>query len=116
MTDDKFLEHFGVPGMKWGRRKTTSTKAPSTKKTTKAKPKTKPKTKPKKRLSDEQLRKKLTRLQMEKQYKQLTKKDRSVGSKIVTDIFTNAAKQTATAYVSKYMTKGLESVLDRATS
>lgn len=113
MTNDKFLEHFGVPGMKWGRTKGTS-RTTSRKKA--AKPKVKPKTKPKKRLSDDQLRKKINRLQMEKQYKQLTKKERNIGAKIAKDIFTNAAKQTATAYVSKYMTKGVESLLDRASS
>lgn len=49
-------------------------------------------------------------------YKQLTSSEISVGRKFVQDVLTNAAKQTATNYVSKYMTKGIDAVIKKATS
>ena len=52
---------------------------------------------------------------MEKQYKQLTSSEISVGRKFVQDVLTNAAKQTATNYASKYMTKGIDAVIKKAT-
>ena len=58
---------------------------------------------------------KINRLQMEKQYKQLTSSEISVGRKFVQDVLTNAAKQTATNYVSKYMTKGIDAAIKKAT-
>ena len=68
-----------------------------------------------KKMSDSELRSKINRLQMEKQYKQLTSSEISVGRKFVQDVLTNAAKQTATNYVSKYMTKGIDAAIKKAT-
>ena len=67
-----------------------------------------------KKMSDEELRKRLNRLQMEKQYNQLTKKETSAGRKFVQDIALNATKQTASNYISKYMTKGIDSLIENA--
>ena len=75
---DDFLAHYGVKGMKWGVRKSRSSgsagsankvaiKKPTT---TTSVPAVKPKPKPK--LTDEELRRKIARLQMERQYAQLT--------------------------------------------
>ena len=68
-----------------------------------------------KNMSDDELRKRINRLQMEKQYSQLTKKETSAGRKFVQDVVVNATKQTASNYVSKYMTKGIESLITKAT-
>ncbi len=68
-----------------------------------------------KKMSDSELRSKINRLQMEKQYKQVTSSEISVGRKFVQDVLTNAAKQTATNYVSKYMTKGIDAAIKKAT-
>ena len=67
---------------------------------------------PVKSMSDAELRQKLNRIQMEKQYSQLSKKDISAGQKFVSDVFMNAAKQTATNYASKYMTKGVDALIE----
>ena len=48
------------------------------------------------------------RLQLEKTYKDLTKSDVAPGRKVVTDILTNASKETAKNYASKTMSKGLD--------
>ena len=73
----------------------------------------KEKTNPTEGMSDAELRNRINRLQMEKQYKQLTAKEKSTGQKLVGDILTNAAKQTATNYVSKTMTKGIDEMIEK---
>ena len=74
---DDFLKHYGVLGMKWGKRKARSTvssnkKPKSTKNTTTSKPKPKPKHKPTQReLSDEELRAVINRMRLEREYADL---------------------------------------------
>lgn len=100
MSDEEMLQHYGILGMKWGVRRTPAqlTRANGRAGKTESSDEIK-------KMSDSELRSKINRLQMEKQYKQLTSSEISVGRKFVQDVLTNAAKQTATNYVSKYMTK-----------
>ena len=70
---DDFLQHYGVLGMKWGKRKARSTsssnkKPKSTKNTTTSKPKPKPK---QRQLSDEELRAVINRMRLEREYADL---------------------------------------------
>ena len=106
MSDEEMLQHYGILGMKWGVRRTPAqlTRADKTESSDEIK-----------KMSDSKLRSKINRLQMEKQYKQLTSSEISVGRKFVQDVLTNAAKQTATNYVSKYMTKGIDAAIKKAT-
>ena len=69
---------------------------------------------PTKSMTDAELRQKINRLQMEKQYSQLTTKEKNAGQKMVNEILTNAAKQTATNYVSKALTKGIDELIKKA--
>ena len=108
------LYHHGILGQKWGVRRTEAQlarggkgKTSSSKVSAKAEQKSKVKS-----MSDAELRQKINRMQMEKQYSQLSKKDISAGQKFVSDVFMNAAKQTATNYVSKYMTKGVDKLIE----
>lgn len=64
-----------------------------------------------KSMSDQELRNRINRLQMEKQYTQLTQKEKSAGRKFIESVLKNAAQQTASKYVSKYMDKGVRSAL-----
>ena len=74
----------------------------------------KEKTNPTEGMSDAELRSRISRLQMEKQYKQLTVKEKSAGQRLAEGILTNAAKQTATNYVSKAMTKGIDEMIKKS--
>ena len=109
MSNEALLQHHGILGMKWGVRRTPEQLA-------RARGKKNSSDDEVKKMSDSELRSKINRLQMEKQYKQLTSSEISVGRKFVQDVLTNAAKQTATNYVSKYMTKGIDAIIKKATS
>ena len=66
---DDFLQHYGVLGMKWGKRKARSNvssneKPKSTKNTTTSKPK-------QRELSDEELRAVINRMRLEREYADL---------------------------------------------
>jgi hypothetical protein len=79
------LSHYGKKGMKWGVRKAGSS---STERTTFAKA-------PKK-LSDVELGKRIKRMETEKKYNQLNRKDVSEGKKLVADILTSSGRKVAT--------------------
>lgn len=109
MSNEALLQHYGIFGMKWGVRRTPKQLARASGKKSSSDDEVK-------KMSDSELRSKINRLQMEKQYKQLTRSEISVGRRFVQDVLTNAAKQTATNYVSKYMTKGIDATIKKVMS
>ena len=104
---NNFLAHWGIPGMRWGIRRSRSKggTVKISKKSTKSKLS---------EIDDKELQDRVKRLQLEQQYAQLTQKKLSTGKQIVKDILVNSAKQTATTYVTKYMTQGVETALKAA--
>lgn len=118
MLPEDVLEHFGIPGMKWGRRKSRSSVTPSSGKkviredTRSADHKRANEIKKKKvsEMSNEELKALNTRLQLEKQYKDLAKTDISPGKKFVTDLLINSGKQT----INRYVQKGAEAAIKKA--
>lgn len=73
MSYEDYLEHYGVKGMRWGRRRASSDSSSSASDSTPKKAKKVKPAKPDvKSMSDEELRKRLNRLQMEQQYAKLT--------------------------------------------
>jgi len=85
---ENFLEHFGIKGMKWGiRRNLRRGRSKSSKEVAKT-------------LTNAELKKRISRLNMEKQYADLAKAEPSAvekGGRIVGGILGTAAKQTTQA-------------------
>lgn len=121
------LQHYGIKGMKWGVRRSRAqlgySSSPRKPKKQAQKASSKPQRKVSskqqrkdamKKMSDAELRSRINRIQMERQYMQLTAAEMSPGKKFIKDVVTNAAKQTVTNYTAKYMTKGMEALLEQA--
>lgn len=86
---DKFLEHYGVKGQKWGVRKSRSSRSSksSTQRTRFSKAPSK--------LSDVELAKRIKRMETEKKYNELNRKDISAGKKFVADVLASSGRQVA---------------------
>ena len=107
--------------MKWGRRKRKTSLSKGKSKLVKTSNnhpdhdrKVALKKKKLRQMSNEEIKALNKRLQLEKTYRELTQAEVSKGRKFVSEILSNAAKQTASTYVSKYMTKGVESAFNKA--
>ena len=149
---NSFLEHYGVRGMKWGVRRDnpsgsssggkggTVSKSSSDKKPSLVKPsggsssspsKTKsatptvqksPAAKSPKKMTDQELQAAINRLNMEKQYKQLTSapvvktaQNNSRVKKLILDVGHDAVKQAGTKFLTQMILKGLEAGVSKAT-
>lgn len=87
------LMHYGVAGMRWGKRKGGGGSSSSPKVTVKA-------------LSDDQLRTAITRMKLEQEFIKLATPVPSPGKKAVQQMVANVAKQTAEDYLKKGMKEG----------
>ena len=112
MTAEDYIVHYGILGMKWGKRKARTSDPPSKVKRRFGRDSTdeKPKRKSISDMSDTELQSLVNRIQLEKRYAQLTAKEASPGQKFVKSVLTDASKQTATKYVAKFMTQGAEAL------
>ena len=66
-----------------------------------------------KSMSDKELRDRINRLNMERQYAQLTATEKSIGRKIVSEVLLNVGKELAKEYLKNYAKKGIEEALKR---
>lgn len=130
MNDRELLMHYGVKGMRWGVRKSRPSSSGSRRKlgtiqrmkrksTLKKARKVKAakakaaKKRPLSEMSDEELRTKINRLQMEKTYAQLTAKQKSAGAKFIGDVLGQSAKNVATKYTTEAMIKLVDGMLKK---
>ena len=111
------LMHYGVLGMKWGIRRyrnkdgtltTAGKKRLSKDKDKSEKKERKVALKNRRSLSDEYLKKKIERLKMEKEFKNLTEEDISHGRKYVGEIMSSAGKKALTVAAAGAMAYGVK--------
>ena len=96
------LAHYGVLGMRWGKRKNSdkSSSSSSDKKTESSSKKDEAPKKPDvKKMSDDELRSAINRLKMEREFAQLTAPEVSQGRKIVGEILREVGKQQAKNFI-----------------
>jgi hypothetical protein len=113
---EEFIEHHGIKGMKWGIR--NKRRQPTISRGSKRKARVQgPSVHD---ISDEDLRKAVSRMQLEQQYKTLTQKNKttSLGARAAqnllrttTGIASNAAKETAKNMLAKRMQSALEEAM-----
>lgn len=99
--NDSILQHHGILGQKWGVRRTESQLARGSKGTASSKKVSAKETEKSKikSMSDAELRQKINRIQMEKQYKDLTSNEISAGRKFVNEVLEQSGKKVATAVI-----------------
>jgi|SRR5580765_262516 len=83
-----FIEHHGVKGMKWGVRGSGAKRTSSKSRTSF--------NKSPKRLTTHELEARIKRMEMEKKYNELNRRDVSKGSKVASEILGNSGKKVAT--------------------
>lgn len=98
--EEETLEHYGVPGMKWGRRKAAQRKAKK-----EARIQTEMERLSVKTMSDDELKAKINRLKLEKEFQSLTTPEINRGQKIVGGILSDVGKSLAKEYVTAQANK-----------
>lgn len=105
VTSDDTLAHYGVKGMRWGKRSKKSTSDDDAD--------SGPKKPDVKKMSDDELRSAINRIKMEKEFEKLTRPEVNRGRKIVADLLLDVGKQQAKAYLNRQvedlMKEGLKS-------
>lgn len=87
----EFIEHHGVKGMRWGVRRSRGGYPPSKR----SKKRTVYEKSPKK-LSSSELDRRIKRMEMEKKYNELNKRDVSRGEQLAHEVLTNVGRATVT--------------------
>jgi hypothetical protein len=98
----EFLAHHGVKGMKWGVRKKGSRVTKGARTNFK---------KPPRKLSNDQLNKRIKRMETEKKYNSLNKKDLSAGQKFAQEVLSSAGRKVATTVVTGAALAGIKAAL-----
>ena len=117
-TEDE-LKHYGVVGMKWGKRKgksasSTTPRAPAHKDASDTKEiKSTARKSGTDSLSNAQLRAAIERMNLEQQYTRLSPSSKSKGQKIAKDILGNTGKQLASEYAKSFAKEAIKSAIKR---
>ena len=100
------LQHVGVLGMKWGRRKARTPSEDHISALSGLKGKQVHE------LSNAQIRKAAERIQLERQYKSLTTKEKSAGRKMIEDILNNEKRTLITMAISSVSALAVKAIID----
>ena len=115
--ENNTLYHHGIRNMKWGVRRTKEQLGykSSSHKSSEERPKIPVKELSGKELHDSnmEMRERLNRIKMEKEYADLTAPQKSAGAKLVSSVLNDAGKRVATDYTAKGMTKVIEAILKK---
>lgn len=106
------LFHWGVLGMKWGVRRANRRAAAQARQSEDHKTVAGLRKKKVSEMSNDELKKLTTRLQLEKQLKDLSASDIGPGKKFVTEVLSNAGKQLASKYIASAVEKGLPQIVE----
>jgi len=112
MTSDEFLKHWGIPGMKWGRRKA---KRPI-KEHKDYSVSDKIRKKDIREMSNDELKTLTARLQLEKSYGEVSKKQASRGKIFVQNFIEQFAKQKLNNVLDSLLTKGISAAAAAVTN
>lgn len=113
------LYHYGVPGMKWGVRKSRQNNKSVSRKSKKSEDYLRSKQLKKKKLSEmsnAELKELNNRMQLESQYKNLKRQNISTGQKFIKDVSYEVAKNTVSEYARKYAKEGINYVSSNMSS
>lgn len=102
------IKHYGILGMKWGRRKSRQGANPSSDHTTSRIIRKKHVSE----MSNEELKKLTARLQLEKQLKDLNKTDVSAGQKWLAEVIQASGKQLASKYLANAAESGGKALIE----
>lgn len=105
------LFHWGIPGMKWGVRRANRRAAAQDRQSEDHKAVAGLRKKKVSEMSNDELKKLTTRLQLEQQLKDLSARDVGIGKKFVAEVLSNAGKQLASKYVVSAVEKGVPEIL-----
>lgn len=115
--DNMELYHFGIKGMKWGVRRYQNkdgTLTPAGKRRAadnEKKHAMKNDVRNRRSLSDADLKKKIERIKMEKQLKELTAEEIAPGKKFVSEVLSSSGKKVATAFVTGATLYGVKTAM-----
>ena len=111
--DNNYLKHYGVLGMKWGVRRTPTQLGRKTKEQKLSEKKKKIDSKNRGTLTVAQLKKKIERLQMEKQLRELTESELNPGRKAVKSALTQIGTKVATTAISGALLYGVKAAVTK---